>query len=317
MKTEQNQYKPGPIYVASDNKQMAALAKPGLDRWDVFALISKWSLEVEKAKTKSEGDFLFEQISGIASRVLQEIRRLAFSGNEKAAKTLHAILAEYIYWFDELCHQNPTLFEPIARKRTGWPGLISRMTHVTRANEKLLSKLNLGLDVRLNISGKQPDWDSPEVQAAVSLHGIMEVWRDAQSPERVKETRAVMQKLNKELGRPANYRAPAKPLKWATPKMEEENRLRQESFKLAKYLQPLTRENYKEWFKASWPLFLSRYGKDFENRKCFAEYWKDESFLESVPGDKRRKRLVKGARGWIRDEIKKKTKQAFRSIAPK
>ena len=79
-----------------------------------------------------------------------------------------------------------------------------------------------------------------------------------------------------------------------------------ESRKLAKSLYPLSRQNYGDWSKASWPLFESRYGKDFENRKCFSEYWRSLTYKGK-----------KNARALIRDAIKKKIKQAFRSIAPK
>jgi hypothetical protein len=308
----------GPVYISSDNAQMASLAKPGLDQMDVFALISKWALKVEKGGG-SDADFFVRQISGVASRAMQEVVRMAFKGNETAARQLHVILASNVFSFDELCHQNPALFETIARKTMGWPAMISCLSDVKKRNKELEKTLNLGRDVRINIDGKQASQEKAEVEAALWLRGTMEIWRDGQSPERVKEQRAILRQANKELGRPANYQPKinANQIKWPTQKAENESRLREESFKLAKNLQPLNRQNYKEWFAASWLLFRSRYGDDFENRKCFANYQRSEAFKEPDPDDERKKRLVKNARALIRDAIKKKIKLAFRSIAPK
>jgi hypothetical protein len=299
----------------SDNKSMALFAKAGLTDFDVCALISKWSLEVEK--NKKSDYFPFNSIHTVASRALQELVRLAFNGHENAAKQLHIILASKVHSFDELCRQYPKLFEPIARKTTYWPGLISCLTNSKKRNEKLLEMLQLGRDSGINISGKQPDWETPEVEAASFLHHLMELYRRDWLPENIKRVRANLKNINKRMGRPANYRPPPRKPIPTTPELQEEFRLRHESIILAKNLQPLNRQNYPDWFKASWPLFLSRYRKDFENRKCFAHYWESDAFMESDPANSGKKRLTKSARGDIRHAIKKQIKQAFRSIAPK
>jgi hypothetical protein len=82
---------------------MAALAKPGLDDMDVFALISKWSLKVQTGK-KRESEWFLNRIIRVASRANQEICRLAYSGNEKAALILYPILSANISAFNNLCH---------------------------------------------------------------------------------------------------------------------------------------------------------------------------------------------------------------------
>lgn len=295
---------------------MVLFAKPGLSDFDVFALISKWSLLVEKVK-KSDADYFCKKISGVASRALQELARLAFAGHDKSSIELHNILASHVHQFDELCHQNPKLFEPIARQTTYWPGVISCLTVTKKRNKKLLAMLNLGCDSGINVSGKQPDWETPEVEAASFLHGVMELYRREWLPENTKRVRANLKMINRRLGRPANYRPPPRNPIPTKPEWEEEFRLRSESHKLAKNLKPLNRQNYRDWFKASWPLFLSRYRKDFENRKCFARYWENDAFMEPDPANPNKKRLTKRAQGDIRDAIKNKIKQAFRSIAPK
>ena len=69
---------------------------------------------------------------------------------------------------------------------------------------------------------------------------------------------------------------------------------------------PLTRQNYKEWFNEAWPYYIERHGKDYENKKQFSHYWKNNAYKGKS-----------NARALIRDAIKKKIRQAFRSIAPK
>lgn len=66
---------------------------------------------------------------------------------------------------------------------------------------------------------------------------------------------------------------------------------------------PLTRDNYKEWFEEAWALFLSRYGKDYENKNQFSDYWKNTAY--------------RGKRSLIRDAIRRNIKQSFKSISPK
>jgi len=300
---------------------MASVAKPGVDQFDVFALISKWSLRVEKGN-KSETDWFGEQIHGVASRALAEIVRLAFTGHEKSAKNLHLILASNVSSFVQLCEQNPKLFEPIARKTTYWPALISCLNDSQRRNKKLQAMINLGLDSGINISGKQPDWESAEIEAASSLHGLMELYRQDYLPENIKHFRAQIRQINKMLGRSSNYRPPPpKPLPQLPPAMQaeldRENELVKQARLISKNLKPLNRQNYPDWFKASLPIFYMRYGNDFENRKCFAHYWKSAAYMENNPAQPGKKRLTKRARGDIRDAIKNQLKQAFHSIAPK
>jgi len=84
-----------------------------------------------------------------------------------------------------------------------------------------------------------------------------------------------------------------------------------------KRLGPLTRANYRVWWKKFEMIFLGLYGKDFENHKEFAGYWSGNAYKENEPGNPGTKCLVQNARALIRRDIKKRIQQAFRSIAPK
>jgi hypothetical protein len=300
---------------------MAAYAKPGIDSFDVRAQIAKWSLRVQ---TGDDEGFLpaLDSIYSVMSHAMQEIFNLAEGGNENAAKKLYNIFAAYVPQFDELCHMHPEIFEPLARKTTHWPAEISRHSDTKKRNAKLIALLNLGANSGLNLDGKQWSINTPEVKAALRCYGLVKLYREDYLPENIKRFKAQIRQVNKRLGRPSNYRPPLpKPLpklpSEMQSKLDRENELTKESRQLSKSLNPLNRQNYSEWFRASWPIFLMRYGNDFENRKCFSHYWKSDAFMESDPAQPGKKRLMKRARGDIRDAIKNQFKQAFRSIAPK
>jgi hypothetical protein len=288
---------------------MATYAKPDLDAFDIRAVIAKWSLRVQAGEQKGFISAL-DSIYSVMSHAMQEIFNLAENGNENAAKKLHNIFAAYVPQFDELCHTHPEIFEPMARKTTHWPAEISRHSDTKKRNEELIALLNLGADSGLNLDGKQWSIKTPEVKAALSCYGIIDLYRQDYLPENIRRFRAQIRRLNKQLNRPKNYRPPPmKPIPLPpemAAKLARENGLVNESRQFSKNLKPLNRQNYKEWFKASWPFFRMRYGDDFENRKCFDHYWKSPAYKNKSD-----------ARGLIRDAIKKKIKQAFRSIAPK
>jgi hypothetical protein len=86
---------------------------------------------------------------------------------------------------------------------------------------------------------------------------------------------------------------------------------------LSKKLPPLSRPSAGKWFAAAWPRFIEQYGQDFENRKRFAHHWRNLVFKEDKPGCPGEKQLKPKARALIRDHIRKKIKQGFRSIAAK
>src|ERR1041384_625538 len=79
-------------------------------------------------------------------------------------------------------------------------------------------------------------------------------------------------------------------------------------------LGPLSRANYKLWWKAFESMFLGLYGHDFENHKEFAGYWREAAYKVDDRGNPGKKCLVKNARALIRRDIKKRIQQAFRSI---
>lgn len=79
--------------------------------------------------------------------------------------------------------------------------------------------------------------------------------------------------------------------------------------KAAKKLHPLTRGNSAQWWKVAKNLLVDEYGERYEQSPTWAKY--QNRFV--IDGKKR----VPWKPDRIRKEIKKKIKQAFRSIAPR
>ena len=289
---------------------MALIEKPPLifsdfDEFSVPGLISKWSFQVENGQRQESSDYL-DLIYGAGNVSLQELLKLALGGNKQAAKGLLKIIESSLSGLCELCHKNPELFEPIARNKLYWPAFISNLSDSKTRNKKLLVALNLGKDYGLNTSGKQPDWDSLEIDVVLYLRNVMEHFRKSKYyPD---------QKGRKEAKPPASS---AGKLTTQISKINAKFYLKEQSRIFAKNLTPLNRGNYKQWFCAAWPLFISCYGENFESHDRFLHYWKNEVYMEPDPTNPRKKRLKKSARGDIRDAIKKKIRQAMRSIAPK
>jgi hypothetical protein len=253
-----------------------------------------------------------ESLANCAGIDLLRLIDIAGEGNEKAMKALHRILAGVIFEFGEICDATPEVFEPIARKTTFWPGFLTCDADVKKYNAARVATLNLGRDAGLNYAGKQWTRETPETDIAVGLYVSVLNARDAWL--RRGETRRALQRSKKLF--PGYKRTAPPPLKLSSA-LTEEFSLYNDTRELAKKLQPLSRKNYAQWFEAAWPTFIGMHGKAFENGKRFAHYWRNAIYMESTPGSLREKRLKSNARALIRDAIKKKIKQGFRSIAPK
>jgi hypothetical protein len=76
--------------------------------------------------------------------------------------------------------------------------------------------------------------------------------------------------------------------------------------KMLRDLKTLTRENYEKWWSFAEPLFLMYYGSDFENHEAFRRYGTGATYKKIPESDRR---------GRIRSDIKRRIKQAFKSIA--
>ena len=257
------------------------------------------AVEPSAKKTQSaavcDKDRLAESVDSLAYRAnegLDGLTNLAISGNKAAAKSLVNSLTFALLRFERLCGAMPELFEPMARNTSCWPGFLTCSTNIEKRNTALVAKLNLGRDSELNFSGKQASEEILETRIAFELHA--EVWNTRESWKRLGESHRESPRLQKGLP-------------W----------LFDDAHNLAKNVQPLTRKNYVQWFEAAWPLFIANHGKAFENHKHFAHYWRNAIYMESTPGNDREKQLKPNARALIRDAIKKKIKQSFRSIAAK
>src|ERR1700723_510111 len=76
------------IVCASDTKQMASLAKPGIDEFDIRAQIAKWSLLAQAGEEKGIMS-PFKHISAVAYRALHELLHHAEKGHKTASEELY------------------------------------------------------------------------------------------------------------------------------------------------------------------------------------------------------------------------------------
>ena len=224
---------------------------------------------------------------------------------------MHGIISEFACEFDKLSHLSAACFEPLARKTTYWPALISIHKDVAKSNEKLIAALHLGADAELNYSGKQWSRKYPETSVAVELHCLLGLYR-REWLERKAQKKLIndsWKDLNKRCSRPANYRPPMPKMTKLQPAMAEEFRLYDKSRLMARKLAPLNRKNYLQWYKASLPAFEARYGKEFQDHKKFVELRE----RAEATATKQKRKLY----GIFRKLILKNISNAFRSIAPK
>jgi hypothetical protein len=170
---------------------------------------------------------------------------LASEGNKTAGKSLHKLLVGSVWEFEQICDATPEVFEPIARKTCFWPGFITCDRDLVRQNADRVLRLNLGLEAGLNYTGKQWTCETLETRKAVGLYvrvmGQRETWL------RRAETRQALERLKKRFPRLKRTSPPPQPnAKFAefTAKHAEEFSLYNETYELAKKLQPLTRKNY-------------------------------------------------------------------------
>ena len=253
-----------------------------------------------------------ESLANCANEDLWRLFYLTSKGNKTASKKLHGLAVSAVFRFQEICDARPKVFEPIAQKTDIWPGFLTCDADIKKDNAARVATLNLGRDAGLNYSGKQWTRNTQETSIALRLYRSVLAHRKAWL--RRGETRRTLELLKN--------RFPSLDMTSPSPepigKYAEEPRLYYNSYELVKKLQPLSRKNYAQWFKAAWPTFIAGHGKAFENHKHFAHYWRDgDTYKEDVPNNPGKTRLKHNARALIRDAIKKKIKQAFRSIAPK
>jgi hypothetical protein len=208
---------------------------------------------------------------------------------------------ERLYYLTHLAVENlsvasytkPELFRPIAKLQLHWPRLVGWDADSEKVNRELMIKLNLGESAPLNTArdGRKSFsiLDNAPTGIAYSLWRVIEFFR--------REEQGVYG------GDPA--------CALVMPDLPDIHNPRKlgftdEHMEILKTLQPLSRQNYLDWWKLGEPAFISHHGRDFENHEVFSGFWKNEAFKNDSK-----------ARAKIRSAIKKQIKQAFRSIAPK
>jgi hypothetical protein len=185
------------------------------------------------------------------------------------------------------------LFRPLAKQQLFWPSIIGRSRDLERMHKELMKVLNLSAAAPLNTASKGRKSfsfsENSETRIAYNLWAAIEFFR--REEQWISSLEPVCSLVMPDL-----------------PGINDPHKLGfiDEHIKKLETLQPLFRRNYSEWWKLGEPVFIHRYGKNFEKHKDFSRYWKNAAFK----GDPK-------AKAKIRSTIKKQIKQPFRSIAPK
>lgn len=272
--------------------------RPKIYEHDVCAYLMRLSENIQNEPTDLI-DGRLGALMSIAFMAIGELSNLAEKGNKEAATGAYHHLASAVNWFEKFCHEKPELFEPLARKTASWPSFISRQKAIIKHNEKLMAKLHLAADYK-GVDLKS-GWsiDAPEIKVALWLRGTMNTWREQWQPERIRQHKAMQKKFRKEFG----YIPKIQPRKLNPIPTKSD-----ESQGLAKNLPPFNKKTYPKWLEASWPLFLARYGEEFQNQKCFARF---------IPiAQKMAHNEKKKLRGELRKYITERISLAFEKIAP-
>lgn len=216
--------------------------------------------------------------------------------NQDAANRLYYLALLSVRNLLAACEARPDLYRPIAKHQLYWPSMTGWGADVERTNKELMAALNLGEAAPLNTArhGRKSFsiLENTATGIACKLWGAVEFYR-----------RDALDEMEVLGGDPVcSLIMPCWPGFGDARKLG----LTDDQIKKLWTLQPLSRQNFLEWWKLGEPIFIQLYGKDFENRKDFSGYWKNGAFKDDLK-----------ARAKIRSAIKKQIKQAFRSIAPK
>ena len=190
--------------------------------------------------------------------------------NAEAARRLHYIATFAVKALNDAAYKSPQHFQAIAESDFLWPGFLSKHPDAEKHQKNdLFSKLHLGEKSSIRVKGKKFSLDTLETRIAFLLWGKIEFVR--------KDENTLL------------------PINWSNLETIKDD---------ATKLPPLSRENYRLWWKVGEKLFLLLYGEKFETDESFAHYWKNAAYKDEPK-----------ARALIRRDIKKKIQQGFRSIA--
>ena len=212
--------------------------------------------------------------------------------NQEAADRLYYLAYYAVKLLQEACFKRPTLFRPLAKQQLFWPSMVGKSADLGRMNKELMRVLNLSAAAPLNTArkgSKSFTLENRETRIAYNLWVAIEFFR--REEQWTSSFEPVCSLVMPDL--PGIYN----PHKLG---------LTDEHIKKLKTLRPLSRRNCLEWWRLGEPVFVHRYGKNFEKHKDFSHHWKNAAFKDDPK-----------ARAKIRSAIKKQIKQAFRSIAPK
>ena len=173
----------------------------------------------------------------------------------------------------------------LQEKRTRWPGFLYCHPELKKAQEKTIRLFALGKGTGINYEGKPFSLETPGTKIALDLKKRLDFFR---LPE------------NRHKG--FTYSRRNSQAKDLIVKKREAAEIFSEALALPK----LNRSTYLQWWRVAYRLMTFTTDKNFQNAECFQTF----KPVEGAPSDN-----TELTDAMLRDEIKKKIKQGFRSIS--
>lgn len=226
-----------------------------------------------KALPRDSAPLLFLRANGR----LRDLFQLAKKGDREAARYLLSVLTDNVEFFLNLCSKNPKLAREIRFPGAPWPMLhtqleVNREGYLTVPGNHVLRKLGI---IR---KGRTFSEEALGTRVAKQLYREMDFYRGI-APQNAN-----------------GYIYTARDATHA------------EQIKRIRGLKPLDSSNYVDWWKAAEPLFLQRWGGEFQDHAVFKNW-------NSAAYEVGRLRPHETARSAKRRDIKRALKQGFKSLA--
>ena len=123
-----------------------------------------------------ETSAVWKKIHALARLAIMELFEQTSHGDHKtdAAKLLFQITRESVFCLEALCHHNPKLLEPIARKASSWPGFLTCDPASEASSKVMLEKLNFCKEPYLNYKRDRLLGDGSKKEGK---HGKLTQWK--------------------------------------------------------------------------------------------------------------------------------------------
>jgi hypothetical protein len=255
-----------------------------------------------KEMPKDDAPHLYLQANGRLRDLLQLTKKF----DREAARYLLSLLTNNVERFLNLCSKNPKLAHEIQFPGEPWPLLhtqlkVNEERYLTVPNSHVLRKLGI---IR---KGRTFSEEAVGTRVAIQLYCEMDFYRRI-LPQKV-DRGQLLHPLLIEPGTDGKCKVTPKPNEkvsaaWTLDSLARDA-IHAEQIRRIRALKTLSRRNYVDWWKAAEPLFLERWGHEFQGHPDF-KGWGAARYLSLKPNE---------AKSAKRRDIKNAVKRGFKSLA--